>query len=541
MPDRRLDSASLDPEFPNRVSAPHARTRRPVVIAVAAVAVAALLAGCTATPTARWKDSPGGGSSEPGAPGIPAAEWEDCEEVAEEVLDGSAPRRISFECATVEVPLDWSDPDNGETLDIALLRARSKRQRDRKGSLVINPGGPGGSGINTAVYLAETLPVQVMKGFDLVGFDPRGVGRSSPVECWDDEDKDTMLGAEPDPVSPQAYDEIVTLTDEMVADCEQKYGDTLKFFSTEQTARDIEAIRQAVGDDKLTYLGYSYGTLLGAVYAKLFPDRIRAMVLDGAVDPGKSEIASSEGQAAGFELAFNNFAKWCKGAGASQCPIAPDARGFVTRLLAKARKAPVEISDGRKATAGWVLAAVVYTMYVQEWWPVLAEGLAAADKGRPEALFRIVDTFNERESDGDYDNSMEVLTMVNCVDEEKSPSVEDIRKLQTDWRKKYPLFGAPLALSILGCAVWPDQHDPYPYGEAKGAPPILVVGTTGDPATPYEQAGVLAKLLGTGVLITFEGEGHTAYPTAGCLNDVINDYLIDLEAPKSEVTCRARE
>ncbi|MGH3648813.1 MAG: alpha/beta hydrolase, partial [Micromonosporaceae bacterium] len=488
-------------------------------------------------------DGPGGsGSAAPGAPGIPAAAWAPCEDVAEEAMGGSAPASVSFDCATVKVPLDWGNPDDGETLDIALIRARAKRQRDeRTGSLVINPGGPGGSGIDTAVYLSQTLPIEVIKEFDIVGFDPRGVGRSSPVECFSDQDKDAMLGAEPDPVSPQAYNEIVKLTDEMVADCEKKYGETLKFFSTEQAARDIDAIRQAVGDEKLTYLGYSYGTLLGAVYAKLFPDRIRAMVLDGAVDPAKSEVDSSEGQAAGFELAFNNFAKWCKSAGRSQCPVAPDARGFVTRLLDKARKSPVKIGDGRSATAGWVLGAVVYTMYVQDWWPVLAEALAEADQGRPDGLFRIVDTFNERESDGDYPNSMEVLTMVNCVDEEKSPTVEEVRKLQTDWRKKYPLFGGPLALSILGCAVWPDQHDPYPYGKAEGAPPILVVGTTGDPATPYEQAGVLAKLLGTGVLITYEGEGHTAYPKRGCLDDVINPYLIELQAPKSEVTCRAED
>ncbi|MGH3716104.1 MAG: alpha/beta hydrolase [Micromonosporaceae bacterium] len=508
---------------------------------IAAVAASALLAGCSG-PTARWNDGPpsDGGAQPP--VGIPAAEWEDCEDVAADALGDTPPGSIRYECATVKVPQDWNNPDDGETLDIALLRARAKRQgRDRIGSLVINPGGPGGSGIDTAVYLSLSLPVEVIGEFDIVGFDPRGVGRSSPVECFSDEDKDAMLGAEPDPATDQAYQEIVDLTDEMVADCEKKYGDTLKYFSTEQTVRDMDAIRQAVGDEKLTYLGYSYGTLLGAVYAKLFPDKIRAMVLDGAVDPGKSEIESSEGQAAGFELAFNNFANWCKSKGRSGCAVAPDPRRFVSQLMAKARKSPAKGNDGREATAGWVLAAVVYTMYVQEWWPALADALADADRGRPDGLFRIVDTFNERESDGEYPNSMEVLTMVNCVDEEKPPSVQDVRKLQVEWRKKYPLFGGALALSILGCAVWPDQHDPYPYGKAEGAPPILVVGTTGDPATPYEQAGVLAKLLGTGRLITYQGEGHTAYPKPGCLNDVINGYLIELEAPEKDVTCRAAD
>jgi pimeloyl-ACP methyl ester carboxylesterase len=501
------------------------------------VTVGVLLAGCVGTPAARWRDTPDEQAGRPGVDVAPA-NWRPCPEVAEETLGEGAPDNVRYHCANLTVPKDWAEPD-GETLDIALLRARYQRLRPGQhvGSLVINPGGPGGSGIDTAVYLSLSLPFEVLRQFDIVGFDPRGVGRSSPVECFSNADTDAMIAAEPDPVSEREFDRVVDLTREMVGDCQNRYGEDLKYFSTEQTARDIDAIREAVGDQKLTYLGYSYGTLLGAVYARLYPGRIRAMVLDGAVDPGKDEIESSEGQAAGFEKAFRNFATWCEEKGRGQCPAGPDAADTVRRLLDEARDDPARGGDGRRAHAGWVLSAVIYTMYVQEWWPRLADALGQLDRGNPDGVFQIVDTFNEREADGDYPNSFEVLTLVNCVDEEKPPSVADVRRLQGEWRREYPLFGGPLAMSILGCAVWPVGHDPYPYGRAEGAPPILVIGTTGDPATPYEQAGTLAKLLGTGILVTNRGEGHTAYPKPGCLNDVVDDYLIDLKAPRSEVTC----
>ncbi|HEX6074255.1 MAG TPA: alpha/beta hydrolase [Micromonosporaceae bacterium] len=513
-------------------------SRHPLTTLAVLSTVGALLAGCAGTPSARWRDATGERTAAPDA-AVPVADWRPCPEVAEETLEEQPPDNVRFDCATIKVPKDWADPSRGEALDIALLRARSQRLRPGRhvGSLVINPGGPGGSGIDTAVYLSLTMPFEVLRRFDIVGFDPRGVGRSSPVECFSNPDTDAMIAADPDPVGQREFDKVVDLSESMIDDCRDKYGEDLEYFSTEQTARDIDAIRQAVGDKKLSYLGYSYGTLLGAVYAKLFPDRIRAMVLDGAVDPAKDEIEGSEGQAAGFERAFGNFAQWCAEKSRSQCPSGPDARDTVRRLLDEAREDPASGSDGRQATAGWVLSAVVYTMYVQEWWPRLADALGQLDRGDPDGIFQIVDTFNEREADGDYPNSFEILTLVNCVDEEKAPSVAEVRRLQKEWRRKYPLFGAPLALSILGCAVWPVAHDPYPYGRADGAPPILVIGTTGDPATPYEQAGALAKLLGTGILVTYRGEGHTAYPKSGCLNDVVDDYLIDLKTPRSGVTC----
>ena len=299
----------------------------------------------------------------------------------------------------------------------------------------------------------------------------------------------------------------------------------------------MDAIRVAVGDQKLNYLGFSYGTLLGGVYANLFPRNIRAMVLDGAVDPQESPVTSSEGQARGFELAFSNFDRWCK-ANARTCPIAPDARGTVLAQLNTARRAPLKGRDGREATAGWVFTAVVLGMYSGDYWPVLARAIDNLRQGDPALMFVLADAYASRE-DGEYSNQFDAFNAVNCVDSEQYPTVEDVRRLQTQWRAKYPLFGAPLAIGLLTCSLWPAKKDPYPVGPATGSPPIVVVGTTGDPATPYESTAKLANLLGTGTVVTWEGEGHTAYPETACIRNAVEKYFIEGEKPAAGLTCPA--
>lgn len=493
--------------------------------------------------------------------------WRDCRDVARQVIGMGASRaEASYECATIKVPQDWTrasavspsavspsavspsavsssavsagaDP-GGPTFDIALIRVRSKHQRDRIGSLLVNPGGPGGSGVDLAVHLSVGLPAKVLGRFDIVGFDPRGVGRSSPVECISDADLDVAFGTDQDPVDKSDFDRMVTLARQIGKGCDNKYGDKLALFSTEQAARDMDAIRTAVGDPKLTYLGYSYGTLLGATYAQLFPENVRALVLDGAVDPRLDAIDASENQAKGFELAFDNFAKWCA-AHAARCPIAPDARGAVTAALEKARSSPVRGSD-REATAGWVLYAIVYSLYSQDLWPSLASAIAELETGDPDKVFALADLYADRAQDGTFSNLFDANSAVNCADEDSSLSVARIRQLQARWRAKYPLFGGPLAVSLLTCATWPGKRNPVPTGRAEKAPPIVVVGTTGDPATPYEQAARLADMLGVGVVLTWQGEGHTAYPSTSCVNKAIGDYLIGLVVPDDGFTCPAR-
>jgi pimeloyl-ACP methyl ester carboxylesterase len=518
--------------------------RTPRLVLAALIAAVVATAGCTLpvfAPDDTGSAAPPAtaGKAPPTVPGT-QAQWTPCPEVPQELV-GRAAAGMTYECASVAVPRNWAAPQSGETYEVAMIRIRSRTQANRIGSLLINPGGPGGSGIDTAVYLSfgqalGGLPTEVTDRFDIVGFDPRGVGRSSPIKCISNQDQDATFAAVPDPESDAEFQEVVALNKRVAEGCGQKYGAQLPLFSTEQAAHDMDAIRTAVGDKKLTYLGFSYGTLLGATYAQLFPDKVRALVLDGAINPKQDFIAGSESQAKGFERAFTNFTKWCK-ATPGKCPIAPDARGAVTDALAKADASPVKGDDGRDATSGWIFVAVISSLYTESGWQQLAKAVDDLQTGDASGVFDLADQYADRKPDGSYSNLFDANLAVNCADTAGAPTVERIRQLQAEWRTKYPLFGAPLAMGMLPCTFWPGARDPYPAGPATGSPPIVVVGTTGDPATPYENTAELAKMLGTGHVLTWEGEGHTAYPSTKCIVDAVDRYLIDLLVPQEGLRC----
>ena len=508
-------------------------------------AIAVATAGCTLPVIAPDESGPSDvtpGQASPAVPGTEAS-WRSCPEVPRRLV-GRGATGMRYDCASVAVPRDWTNPQAGQTYQVRMIRIRSERQSDRIGSLVLNPGGPGASGIDTAVYLSfgqrvGGLPTEITDRFDIVGFDPRGVGRSDPVKCISDADQDETFALDPDPASQDQFDEVVALNKRIAEGCGRKYGEQLPLFSTEQAARDMDAIRTAVADAKLTYLGYSYGTLLGATYAQLFPKNIRASVLDGAVDPEQGFVAGAETQAKGFERAFGNFTAWCAQT-PQRCPIAPDARGAITDAMAKAESSPVSGKDGRDATAGWIFLAVVSSLYTQTGWQALARAVDRLQAGDAEGIFDLADQYAHRNPDGTYSNMFDANLTVNCADTDKAPTVERVRQLQGEWRKKYPMFGASLAIGMLPCTFWPGQRDPYPVGPATGAPPIVVVGTTGDPATPYENTADLAGMLGTGQVLTWEGEGHTAYPNTACITTAVDRYLIDLTVPRAGLRCPAR-
>ncbi len=509
---------------------------RRVALAVAVVATL-LVAACTTPATPATGLTPPSGTPSAGT----ALDWAPCQSEALKV-SGNFPHNLQATCATVTVPADWrtakdGKPSDGKTFGIALVKIHATADTHPKGAVLTNPGGPGGSGFDFAIQVAGRM-TDLLANFDLIGFDPRGVKRSNPVKCFSDSDLDAYYDYDPDPVSDASYQGLVGLDQRMDDACTSKYGKDLALFSTEQSARDIDAIRIGLGEDKINYLGFSYGTLLGATYAQLFPTKIRAMTLDGAVDPTESFQDAAEGQAKGFERAFTDFTAWCK-AHPVDCPISADPHKAVVDAINTARTKPVTGADGRKASPGLVFLAVTASLYSEDAWSAMAQSIADLKTGDSRILFLLADSYSERDDNGTYSNTTDAFNTVECTDG-TAPTVDQDRALQAQWRAKYPLFGASLATGMLNCSEWSGPKDPFPTGPAKGAPPIIVVGTTGDPATPYESTAKLASMLGVGTVLTWDGEGHTAYLSSDCIRSAVNKYFVDLTVPSPGTTCPAQ-
>ncbi len=470
--------------------------------------------------------------------------WTDCDARITDIIAGTpgSERDLAFQCGRTEVPIDHDEPD-GETLPLFLVRAQLAGQTDRIGSLLVNPGGPGGSGADAALDLALTLPEDVLRRFDLVGFDPRGVGLSTPVECVPADVKDQSVAAEPRPATREQMDQVLALSAEAAEACADEYGDALGAFNTVATARDMDLLRESLGDEQLTYLGYSYGTTLGSTYAELHPDRVRALVLDGAVDPDTDPQQRAEASAAGLEAAFDAFAANCTGL-VSGCPLGGDPRRFLEDLLAAAATTPIASSvpgETRTATPGVIMTAVLAGMYDPATWPQLSQSLAAAGAGDAAGVFALADRYTGRLDDGSYTNQTDASYAIDCADtpEDETHSEEQVLQLAQDWGQRYPLFGAGAASSLYTCSAWDAPRTPLPERDAGGSAPIVVVGNSGDPVTPLPGAVAMAEDLESGVLVTWQGQGHTSYPRTPCVTDAVNAYLIDLVAPQDGLTCPA--
>ena len=505
------------------------------------LALSTVLAGCTSFSDSVGEEAAPTTSAAPEPEAAPI-EWTDCNDQIQELVAGQpgSDRDLSFECGRTEVPISYEEPD-GATLPLFLVRVVSGTQTDRIGSLVVNPGGPGGSGADAAIGLALTLPDAIIGRFDIVGFDPRGVGLSTPVECIPDERKEELIAAEPRPSTAEDLDAAFALAQEVADGCAEEYGDALGTFNTVDTARDMERLREALGDEKLTYLGYSYGTTLGSTYAELFPDKVRSMVLDAAVDPDIAAREDAEQSAAAFEAGFDAFAANCTGLLAG-CPLGAQPRQFVEQVLAQADATPIpssEPGETRSATPGVVLTAVQAALYDTESWPQLAQGLAAAQAGDARGLFSLADSYSGRLEDGTYSNLFDANVAINCADSEERFEEREIRALAAEWNAQYPLFGAGSATGLYTCSVWEAERTPLPERDAEGSAPILVVGNSGDPVTPLPGAVDLAEDLDSGVLLTWQGQGHTAYPKTDCVTAAVNAYLIDQTAPMDGLTCPA--
>jgi pimeloyl-ACP methyl ester carboxylesterase len=480
-------------------------------------------------------------------PEVAELEWTDCNAQIQPLIaeQPGADRDLSFECDfTYDVPISYDEPE-GATLPLPVIRVVSGAQTERIGSLVVNPGGPGGSGVDAAISFALTLPPEVLQRFDIVGFDPRGVGFSeAAVECIPDDLKEELVASEPRPVTDEQIDEAFALVEEVADGCAEEYGTALGTFNTVDTARDMDRLRESLGEEQLTYLGYSYGTTLGSTYAELFPENVRAMVLDAAVDPDTDRLAKAEAQAAALEAGFDAFAENCVGLIAG-CPIGGDPRKFVNDLMAGAAANPIPSADpedaaeDRRATPGVIQVAIGAALYDPASWPQLAQALAAASKGDSAGVFSLADAYSGRLEDGTYSNLYDANIAINCADTEETVEEGEIRELAAEWNEQYPLFGAGAAVGLYTCNVWDAERTPLPERDAEGSAPILVVGTAGDPVTPLPGAVDMAEDLESGVLLTWQGQAHTAYPKTECVTAAVNAYLINLTAPLDGLTCPA--
>lgn len=450
-----------------------------------------------------------------------------------------------FECSTMKAPLDYAKPD-GEAIKLAVSRKKATGPGKRLGSLLVNPGGPGGSAIGyLQSYAALGYPEEVRAQYDMVAVDPRGVARSEPVSCLDGKQMDAYTQTDITPDDERETAQLSVSFKKFAAGCGKQSGAVLPHVSTVEAARDMDVLRATLGDEKLSYVGASYGTFLGATYAGLYPDRAGRLVLDGAMDPSLPARRMNRDQTAGFETAFRSFAKDC--VARKDCPLGTqdeaDASKRLKSLFTDLDRTPLPTgdSDGRKLGEALATTGVIAAMYDEAAWPQLRAALTSATKEKDGAgLLSLSDSYYERDGDGTYANLMFANAAVNCLDLPPAfATADDVKKSLPDFEKASPVFGEGLAWASLNCAYWPVKATGEPHRiEADGAAPIVVVGTTRDPATPYRWAEALADQLSSGKLLTYEGDGHTAYGRGSkCVDSAINDYLLDGKAPDDGKRC----
>ncbi|MEU9408476.1 alpha/beta hydrolase [Streptomyces sp. NPDC048281] len=509
----------------------------------AAVAAGLLVAGCGGGSSGGGDDEGKASSGQPsaatstatGSVALPASltsqklDWSRCKATSDSAAPGD-----EWRCATLKVPLDWAKPD-GETIGLALIREQASGGSGKRiGSLLFNFGGPGGSGVSTMPYFATTVSA-LRARYDLVSWDPRGVGASEGIRCRSD--KDIQRAESIDATPDTAAEETAYFQDaaDFGQGCEKAAGKLIAHVSTTDTARDMDLMRQVLGDTKMHYFGISYGTELGGVYAHLFPKNVGRLILDAVVDPTADSVGQEKNQAAGFQRALDDYLK-----STGQDPDQGSRK--IAGLLKRLDATPLPTSSGRKLTQSLAVTGIVLPLYSQDSWPTLTSALKAAEEGDGSELLSLADQYNERDSSGHYGTTTHSQRVISCLDDKERPTLAETKKRLAEFEKVSPVFGDFLGWDSAGwCHDWPvaGQWD-TPQVSAPGAAPILLVGNTGDPATPYEGARRMADELGkgVGVELTWKGEGHGAYGSGSdCVDSAVNAYLVDGTVPKDGTVC----
>jgi pimeloyl-ACP methyl ester carboxylesterase len=524
--------------------------------AVAALVVLAmLLAGAGLAFSFLGDDSDDGSGDNPGTVPLPTEEPEpepgsseapvpDLATFYGQDLDWSPCRGGGFLCALLTVPVDYAAP-GGETIELQLLKVPAADQSARVGSLVVNPGGPGAPGTSYAQQANDVFRDALTDRFDIVGFDPRGTGDSAPVDCQPDEQMDAFLQADPVPDDAGETAEIVDGLDEFWAGCVTSSpggaDGVVAHVTTIEAARDMDVLRAALGEAQLNYFGASYGTKLGATYADLFPDKVGRLVLDGAVDVGLDSVSLSLGQAAGFERALTAYVDDCVDGGS--CFLGDSTEeGLQTikGVLDDIDGDPLPTADDRELTAGTGFLGVITPLYNRDYWFLLDRALEEAMDGDGSTLQLLADAYASRNPDGSYsDNSTEAIYAINCLDDPFAVSADEVPDYFDRFLEASPTLGEVFAWGLVGCDGIQVQSSEEPRDiRAAGAAPIVVVGTTRDPATPYEWAVSLADQLESGVLVSRDGDGHTGYNAGNdCVDEALESYLVEGTVPEDGLEC----
>jgi pimeloyl-ACP methyl ester carboxylesterase len=457
---------------------------------------------------------------------VNAIEWKAC--------DGNTSAQV--ECGNIEVPFDYADPEQGSFV-LNIRKHNAASPADRIGSMMVNPGGPGFGGSALADDAQYYFSQDLIDHFDIIAWDPRGTGETTPaVNCVDTFDE--YFGLDSPPETPEEKQALIDASQAFNDKCAENSGTILPYISTKASAQDINSLRLALGEEKVSYFGFSYGSELGTTWATMFPETVRAIVVDGAVDPNASSTQEGLNQAKGFEGQLSTFLKQCSEKTTCEFHNGGNAEAAFDKLVLDIDTTPLEVSKGRTlVTQGVLFTAVAQAMYSDYYWPQLSEALHDAQLGDGKGILQLYDDYYQRNTDGTYGNELEAFLAISCLDDPGATSIEEVDSRIEEFIAAAPRLGGNFAYGY-SCALWPVKQADKVIITGTGAGPIVVIGTTGDAATPLESTRNMALGLEQGILIVVDANQHTGYGANNCVVKAVDEYLIKLTVPANETNCK---